>query len=683
MFKNLQTNNMKPILLLCLLVTIGCATPFSPKYNQNDSLLLKEVTTAIQEQHLQPKAIDDQLSKEIYAYYLAQIDPNKEFLTQKDIALLKPYQNQLDEAFTNGTFDFLHQALKQLQKGILKAEKYSQIAIQNDLNFDLNEQLETNPEKLTFSSNKQALKERWHKKVKYMVLKQLWMNEKPSDAISFEAQKQQAINNVKRLLTSKFQKTKAIDQEDRLQEYLNAYLKVHDFQTEYLSKTQKKKWNEDFNRTLVGIGTRLEIINEYPQITELVVGGPAWKSQHIEKGDVILEIAQNEQMPIETLGMSIEEVVRLLRGEIGSTVHLSLQKTNTTVEKISIVRNKVDLDPAMAFVLEDKLQKRKIGYIRLPRFYIGDEGSAAHILAHLRAFNANGIEGIVFDVRNNKGGSSREAIEMMGYFLEGGTVMQGKYRDGTHRVMEDTDNEAQYKGQLLVLTNSRSGSASELFAGTMQDYGRAVIVGGRATFGKGTIQRFVDLESTTEEGSNNFGEIKMTIGKFFTANGRSPQYKGIHPDIVLPDNDAFVESGERVYLHALPPTDLEITKVHQSIIPVLPLENLKKLHLQRFAQDKRLQWATKKAQQIKDLQDHTLVHLNYEGFKFQQKKTSTINETFKDTFGNIEGFKVSPLPSSTLAQDSTSILQNQRWIEMLERDSYVYECFWVINDMLG
>ncbi len=674
---------MKPILLLSLFIAIGCVNQFSPKYDKNASLLLKEITTSIQEQHLQPKNIDDQLSKEIYDYYLREIDPNKEFLTQKNIVKLKSYENQLDEEITNGTFDFLNQALKQIEKGILKAEKYSRIAMENELDFNSNEQLETNSDKLTFASNNQALKERWHKKVKYMVLQQLWVKSKQSDTVSFEEQKQGAIKHVKRLLNSKFQKIKAISQEKRLQQYLNAYLKVHDVQTEYLSKAQKEKWNEDFNRTLVGIGARLEIINEYPQITELLIGGPVWKSEQIEKGDVILEIRQENQTSIETLGMPIKEVIGLLRGEKGSTVYLTLQKADAAIEEIPLVRNKIDLDPAMAFLLEDEGQKRKIGYIRLPRFYIGKEGCAAHILAHLRKFNTNKVEGIVFDVRNNKGGSSREAIEMMGYFLEGGTVMQGKYRDGTHRIMEDTDDQAQYKGELLVLTNSHSGSASELFAGTMQDYGRAVIVGGRATFGKGTIQRFVDLEAETEEGIQQFGEIKMTIGKFYTASGRTPQYRGIHPDIVLPDNDAFVESGERALRYALPHSNLEITKVHQSINSPLNIEDLKTHHLQRLAQNKRLQWATKKAHQIKNQQEETLINLNYESFKIEQEKISTINKTFKETFGGIEGFKVNPLPSPALAQDSTVILQNQRWIEALERDPYLHECFWIMNDMLG
>ncbi len=674
---------MKSTLLLCLFITIGCATQLSPKQDKTAPILLKEVITSIEEQHLQPKVIDDQLSKEIYDYYLAQIDPNKEYLTQQDISLLKPFENQIDEELTNGTFHFLNQALQQIQEGILKAEKYSQVAIKNDLDFLSHEQLETNPDKLTPASNNEALKERWRKKVKYMVLQELWSLKNQPINTAFEEQKRQAISHVKRLLVSKFQKVNAFTQEERLQQYVNAYLKVHDVQTEYLTNTQKVKWNEDFTRTLVGIGAQLEIINEYPQITELVIGGPAWKSEQIKKGDVILEIKPENQPPIDLLGKSIEEVVQLLRGEKGSTVRLALKKTNTAVEEIAIVRDEIDLDPAMAFLLEDKQQKHKIGYIRLPRFYVGEEGSAAHVLAHLEQLKANEIEGIVFDLRNNKGGAARQAIEIMGYFLEGGVVMQGKYRDGNHRIWEDTNSEAQYKGQLLVLTNSQSGSASELFAGTMQDYGRGIIVGGRTTYGKGTIQRFVDLEGSTEDGSVHFGEIKMTIGKFYTASGRSPQYKGIHPDIVLPDNDAFVESGERVFEYAFPPTDLESTAVKQSVTIKPNIEVLKARHLQRLSKDNRLQWATQKAQQVKDLQDQTLVNLNYEKFQIQQAKTRFYDTNFKDKFGNIEGFQVSPLPSTTITQDSASLLQNQRWIETLKRDPYVHECFWIVNDMLG
>ncbi len=497
------------------------------------------------------------------------------------------------------------------------------------------------------------------------------------------AQKQVCIQHVKRLLTSKFQKLKAIDSQERLEQYLNAYLKVHDVQTEYLSKAQKEKWTQDFNRTLVGIGARIEIIDEFPQITELTIGGSVWKSQQIEEGDVILKIAESDQAPMDALGMSIEEVIRLLRGQKGSTVHLTLKKRNGQVEEIALVRDEIDLDPAMAFILEDEQQKRKIGYVRLPRFYVGKEGCAAHVLAHLEGLKSDDIEGIVFDVRNNKGGSSREAVEIIGYFLEGGTVMQAKYRNGSHRVLEDEDTEAQYKGELLVLTNSRSGSASELFAGTMQDYGRAVIVGGKATFGKGTIQRFIGLEGTEGERSSSFGEIKMTVGNFFTASGRSPQYTGIESDIVLPDNDAFVESGERVYEYAFPHADLELVKVKQSVTSNIDFIKLQLFHFQRLISNNRFQWANDRALQIKYQQENTLVDLNYEDFKLEKEKAEQYKTNFKEVFGGIEGFKVSPLPQFSNTQDSTVIARNQRWIQMLQRDPYVYECFWIVNDLLG
>ncbi|MEZ4886507.1 MAG: carboxy terminal-processing peptidase [Chitinophagales bacterium] len=674
---------MKSIFLLCLFTAITCCCQFTLQQDKEAPLFLAQVVKAVQEQHLQPKVIDDVLSKELYDFYLQQIDPNKEFLTQKDIRSLQQYENQIDEELSHSTFHFFNQTLKQLQKGIQKAEKYSQNALEKDLNFSSNEQFESNPDKLDYAANNQALKERWSKKVKYIVLQELWSIENASHRASFEEQKQHAISHAKRLLAIKFQKLKAISKQERLEEYTNAYLKINDVQTEYLSRAQKEKWNEDFTRTLVGIGAQIEIINEYPHITELIIGGPAWKSRQVEKGDVILKIGEDNQPAIDVLGKSIEEVISLLRGEKSSMVHLTLRKTNVVVEEIALVRDQIDLDPTLCFLLEDTLQNRKIGYIRLPRFYGGNEGCAAHVLAQLELLKANGVKGLVLDVRNNKGGSAREAISIMGYFLESGPVMQAKYRDGTHRVFEDTDGEVQYNGKLLVLTNAQSGSASELLAGTMQDYSRAVIVGGRATFGKGTIQRFVDVETVDGEDTLHLGEIKMTIGKFYTASGRSPQYEGIHPDIVLPDNDAFVESGERVYKYAFPPANLEITKVHQSVTSSPNLESLKSLHLQRLTLNQRFQSATQKAQQIKDLQDNTLVDLNYENFKLQQEKTANYSKYSNETFGQIEGFKVIPLLPSTLAQDSASILRNQRWIETLQRDPYVYECFWMVNDLLG
>lgn len=674
---------MKPILTLCFLIALGCCSQPILQEDKNATLLLKKIVSVVEEQHLKPKTIDNTLSKEVFDFYLSQIDPNKEFLTQKDVASLQQYESQIDEELTNGTFVFFNQALQQLKKGIQKAEKYSQIAVNSSLDFSFSEQLEIQSDKLKPAANDKALKERWRKMVKYMVLEQLWTIQNQSPTLGFGEQKKRAVEHVKRLLTSRFQKTNAFTKQERLHQYVNSFLKVHDVQTEYLSKEQKEKWNEDFTRTLVGIGTRLQIIDEYPQVMELTIGGPAWKSQRIEEGDVILKIGELNQAPLDAMGMSIEKVISLLRGKTGTTVQLTVKKANAIIEEIPIARAKIDLDRAMCFLLEDKLQKKKIGYIRLPRFYVGEEGSAADVLTHIELLNEKGIEGIVFDVRNNKGGASRQAIKIMGYFLEGGIVMQGQYRNGTERILEDSDETAQYKGQLLVLTNSRSGSASELFAGTMQDYQRAVIVGGKATFGKGTIQQFVDLETTTNQETHRFGEIKMTVGKFFTASGRSPQYKGIQPDIILPDDDAFVKSGERTYEYSIPHRNLSLTNVSPSVVSSIDLEKLKKLHLQRLKTNERFQLATKKALSIKEGKGNNLLSLDYKRFKLNKEKTTQEKEVFEEIFSPIEGFKISILPQLTTQQDSASILQNQRWIQALQKDPYVYECFWIVSDMLG
>ena len=332
------------------------------------------------------------------------------------------------------------------------------------------------------------------------------------------------------------------------QALINSYLAVNDYQSSFLSPTEKAKWDAAYHRSLVGTGIRFDITDTHPRIAEVFPDGPGWKTGRIKTGALLLGISTEDGGFIDFAGMPGEEVGSYLRGKPGSTAIIKVRQPGGETEQVAITRERYALSRARAWVLEGQPGQPRVGYIRLPRFYAGEQGCAADVLANLRYLNEEGVEGILFDVRDNQGGSSREAVELIGYFLRGGPVMQARYADGRHRVLEDEDSTAQYSGPLIVLANENSSSASELMAATLQQCGRALIVGSQ-TYGKGTIQQFFALGNNSH--GQSYGDVKLTIGAFYAGKGYATQYRGVIPDIALPTENRYLPTGERKVENAL------------------------------------------------------------------------------------------------------------------------------------
>jgi C-terminal peptidase prc len=335
--------------------------------------------------------------------------------------------------------------------------------------------------------------------------------------------------------------------ESLFHDFIDSYLSINDYQSDFMSPAEREQWNASFNRSLVGTGISFEIGDEYPKITEVYVNGPAWNTAHILAGDQLLGLQLRDDTYVDLAGLSSEEVSSHLLGEEGSTLGLKVRHTNGQTETVAVRREHFALSRSTAAVLQDK-NGQKIGYIRLPRYYSGDYSSAADILADLQYLQAEKVAGLILDVRNNKGGSAAEAVNIVGYFLHGEPVMRSVYRDGRQRTLSDEDPTAQYEGKLLVLVNQGSASASELTAATLQQYRRALIVG-RQTFGKGTIQRFFEIMDDST--GNKLGDVKLTIGSFYAGKGYATQFRGVSPDISLPLEDPSKPTGEREVKHAL------------------------------------------------------------------------------------------------------------------------------------
>ncbi|MEL6989814.1 MAG: S41 family peptidase, partial [Bacteroidota bacterium] len=303
-----------------------------------------------------------------------------------------------------------------------------------------------------------------------------------------------------------------------------------------------------------GIGARLQTDGDYTKIVQIIPGGPAWKGKQLEVDDLILSVAQKGEDPVDITGMRIDKVVSQIRGKKGTVVVLKVKKVDGTKELIEITRDKVVTDDgkAVSLVLDQNDQVGKIGYIDLPSFYadFGDKdgrSSAEDVGKEIENLKAQNVNGIIIDLRNNGGGSFKDVVDMSGFFIEKGPIVQAKSRGREPYSLKDSDPTVQYDGPVIVMVNGYSASASEILAAALQDYKRAVIVGSTSTYGKGTVQRFFDLDRVIQGGDElkPLGDLKVTTQKFYRVDGGSTQLKGVVPDIILPDNFHYIKTGEK------------------------------------------------------------------------------------------------------------------------------------------
>jgi len=423
---------MKLKFSFCLFFGVALSFCFIPNEKSTESqksILLSRVVETVRDNHFRAITIDDDFSRLMYDQFLSQLDPDKLFFTQVDIEKLRVHQTSIDDEINNSTFQFFEQATASIENNIARSEIFFLNEINKTIDINIDESINLKNKKSAYSKDTIALQTYWRKKIKHNLIHQLSIIEKSETNTSLEEQQKTALLIVKNYYENKFKKYKNVDSQKRFQQYLNAFLKLHDTQSTYMTPKQKDDWDQEIGRSLTGIGVRLNIIDEYPQLVDVTSGGPAWKTGKVDIGDVILKISQDDGTFIDTWGMQIKDFLFYLKGEKDSRVSLHLQKENGKIEVVEIIRDELKMDLAMSFILNHKDNNRKIGYLMLPRFYSGDEDAAIHVAQELELLKANNVDGIVFDVRNNRGGYSNIAIDIMGYFLESGVVMQTQARN--------------------------------------------------------------------------------------------------------------------------------------------------------------------------------------------------------------------------------------------------------------
>ncbi len=535
--------------------------------------------------HYKPVPLNDALSAKIMDRFIKSLDPDRLIFLKSDIDGFMADKTKIDDAIKQENLSIPFSIFNVYEKRITDRMAYARSLLNTKFDFNEQESYPLMRDKAPWPATDEESKDLWRKRVKND-----WLRLKlagKDDASIRETLEKRYQNSLERIYKYK--------SDDVFQMFMAAYTTSVDPHTDYFGASASAEFDISMKLSLVGIGAVLQERDDYITIRELVAGGPAQVSGKIAVGDRITGVGQDETGPMkEVVGQRLDEVVQLIRGAKGSVVRLDILPANAGPDAkhqiISLVRDKISLEKqaAQKSVLEvkDGNATRKIGVITLPAFYEdiearrkGDKDyrSASRDVAKLiTELKQDNVDGILFDLRNNGGGSLSEAIDLTGLFVGKGPVVQQRNANGKVKVESDDRSTPAWQGPLGVLINRGSASASEIFAAAIQDYGRGVIIG-EPSFGKGTVQTVVNLDEVAHNPEPKFGELKLTIAQFFRVNGGTTQLRGVTPDISLPGLFDLKTVGESSFDNALPWSEVKPAKYKRSgdITPLLPqLQNL-------------------------------------------------------------------------------------------------------------
>ena len=524
----------------------------SSKHREQSKLIYQLLT----KYHYKKIEVNDSLSEKILDKYISSLDPNREYFFSSDINYFNQYKNQMDDYVVSGylepayeIFTVYHQRVKDRISYVFKLlEKEPDFSIEESLLFDRKE--------LDWFPDTSSMDDYWRKKIKNAILNLKVLGK------DWDSNKETMNKRYKR-----FEKTiSQFNSEDVFEIFINSFTELYDPHTNYFSPVNADRFEINMSKTFEGIGARLQQDIEYTTIFEIMPGGPAYRSKDLEKGDKIIGVAQGDNGQFEDIiGWRLDEVVNKIKGPKESVVQLLVLRKEAQIDDypdtVRLVRDRVDVvdEDAKFDIIPFKSKDRvfNIGVIKIPSFYINFEEAqkgtkdyksvTRDVKKCIDSLRNYAIDGIIIDLRNNGGGSLQEAIDLTGLFIETGPVVQIKSSSGRIEVEKDFDNRIHYDGPLLVLNNSFTASSSEIFSGALKDYNRGLIVG-ESTFGKGTVQNLLDLDRFFTNSSLQFGQLKITLAKYYRINGGSTQKIGVEPHILFPniyDRDIYTENSRK------------------------------------------------------------------------------------------------------------------------------------------
>lgn len=698
---------IKSFLIFALLIGVASLFAFYPKKSastsERESIILRAIISFIEQVHFRPLPLDDTFSKNVYDDYLNVLDRGKRFLIQDDINKLKPYETTIDDEIKAGNLDFFDLSLNLLNSGIERSRVIYQDILSHPMSFHDMDSVQVEYDSLDFAKNVSDLKNRWKSVLKYEVLQEVVRMKDAQDkdsTITAASGKMKTLSefeiegrkNVLDDFNKMFDRIAKLRREDRLNDFYNIIAGEFDPHTNYLDPRDKEDFDIGMSGKLIGIGARLQADGDYIKVIEIVPGGPAWKEKNIQANDMIIKVRQETGDALDIRGMRIDDVVAKIRGEKGTKVTLTIKKPNGTMKDVTLTRDEVLMEEGFAksAILNLSGTVNNVGYIYLPKFYADfqdNDGrfSYSDVAKEIEKLKGENVSGIILDLRNNPGGSLNDVIKMGGFFIKSGPIVQVKSRDRSPYVMNDDDPTYLYDGPLVILVNQNSASASEIMASAMQDYKRAIIIGGKSTYGKGTVQRLFDLDRAIRGNDDikPLGDVKATIQKYYRINGGSTQLKGVIPDIVLPDMYNYIETGEAENKHAMEWTKVAPATYSQDVYEIHNYNQIVQNSQKRVSQNPIFNSIDANARRIKTQMDKNYISLNIDTYTAELLQRKLDEDKFNKQFKVIESLTAQNLKADLPAinKDSVDIARNKSFITNLRKDVYLEEALRVIKDM--
>jgi carboxyl-terminal processing protease len=678
--------------------TMGTGTRKPPtKYEE----ILMLVGKMLSQAHYSPQDINDDFSKKIFKKFINDLDPEKNMFLKSDIdGLAKKYDSRIDDEIKGAPVEFFLSAGKLFNTRMEESSAYTNELLSKPFDFNVDETIMQDPDKMDFPSTSVELKDRWRKKIKLLVLERytdlLDTREKNKGKEGFVVKTDQELEKEAREKTKKvtdrmFERYRfKFTDDDKFNVFVNAITTTMDPHTEFFPPVDKRYFDEEMSGRFYGIGASLQYDDGNIKVGSILTGSPAWKSGELQPGDIIQKVGQGKDEPIDLTGFTVTDAVKIIRGKKGTEVRLTVKKADGTLKVISLVRDEIVQDETFARSAVVKNGNSKIGYIFLPEFYAdfdNPNGNRSYIdvAREVIKLKEEKVDGIVIDLRNNGGGSLYDVVQMAGLFIEDGPIVQVKERDNKPSVLKDKDRNVLYTGPLAVMVNEFSASASEIFAAAIQDYGRGVIIGSTSTYGKGTVQRNIGLDPETGFSLSNsdLGTVKLTLQKFYRINGGSTQLKGVSSDIVLPDQLEYLKVREKDDPDALPWDEISKSP-YSNWNSGYDLKTIQQLSNQRVENDPA----------FKLIRANTdwLAKQNDQGTSLKLDKYREEQKRIRSTFTQIQSLtklqneiNVTALPGETnkWANDATKQERFNQWLKNLRKDIYLDQAVKVVDDMIG
>ena len=671
---------------------------------ERKSLLVGNVLkNYLETQHYRPQSVNDELSNKAFVEFIKRVDGSKQFFYLGDVDKLRKYKSLMDDQMVNGNHYLVIEARNIMMTRVKEAQDFRKLVFEKRFNFELKEELELDPDKKEFVLSEKEFQEHWRKIFKQSVLNRYLSLIEEKESLEKDKKKREENKKEKKLSGNKKAQIKIDEKilkmsdrdlrnkakksiskkyknlfsrilkethDDYLEKFFNSISTIFDPHTAYLPPKKKEDFDIDISGSLEGIGAVLQEDGSFIKVVKIVPGGAAWRQKDLEVDDVILMVAQETGDPVDLVDMRVEDAVRYIRGPKGSVVKLTVRKVDGTRKLIKIERDVVQIGASYAksSILSFKDKKARIGYIQLPKFYRDFDGkgrnASSDVRRELLRLKSSNIDAVILDLRNNGGGALVDAKKMAGLFIKNGPVVQVRDRPGKIEVMSDDDPDIIYGGPLFVMINRFSASASEILAGAMQDYKRAIIIGGEHSHGKGTVQAVYNLNNGPFLSlfGETFGALKVTIQKFYRITGTSTQFKGIKSDIVIPDPFDYGKNREQDLDHSLPWDEISPQKYNIWSAFNYKYDLLKKRSGERVLKNNRFKKIIESINYLKERREDTKISLNLKETMRQEKENEEITKKLKITAQN-EAIMVSNFEQSLKDSEMIKASDKEKWDE--------------------